>query len=79
MLRKYLNKLQQDAYAEGFRNGIAEGTRTERQGVYQMLERNRDMEAFQESAKSKTTKAASDGMKLGYDYALGLVQSRSRA
>lgn len=76
MFKKYIARIEERAYQEGYERGKQDGIRNERIAVNTMLERNTDMNEFRVTAKNKETRAAADGMKIGYDFAVSLVRGR---
>jgi hypothetical protein len=77
MIKKYLQKIYDEAYQAGYNSGLVEGVRTERGMILRELNVNTDMLAFQDTAKNKTTKVAADGMQIGYEYAVEIVRKRA--
>lgn len=54
-----------------YRKGIYDG----KQAALRALLESQDVEAFTESAKTKETKKAVEGMRLGFDLAVGVVRN----
>lgn len=76
MFKKYIARIEERAYQEGYERGKQDGIRNERLAINSLLERNTDAQAFQATAKNKETRAAADGMQLGYEMAVNLVRGR---
>jgi len=76
MIKKFIARIENNAYLEGYNRGKQDGIRDERIEINRLLASNTDASAFQATAKNKETRAAADGMALGYELAVNLVRGR---
>lgn len=74
------SKITLNRWTDGFSLGMSVGeSKAWREALQTVQLKSHDIQAFQDSAKNKTTKTATDGMELGYKLALDALREEVKA